>query len=294
MTSRAWDVVINNYTWEEFTRIQSYIMDMCVYGVIGEEVGACGTPHLQCAFSSRESPFRVGHVTELFRCSARPVRNWNKCIDYCKKDGKWWEWGDSKQGQRTDLSDAHDAIRGGATTAEMWKDHAAAMTRYHTGLEKMMAVVQEAPTIPLYTEWRWPPITDWTKTHILVGDSGCGKTCYALMHFPAGALLVSHIDDLKRFDPKRHEGIVFDDIMFAHMPETTQIHIVDQDLPRSIHIRYSTASIPAHTKKIFTCNPGRMPVNINDPAINRRIFVTEVSRGNNTPSAFSTHSPAAL
>jgi hypothetical protein len=67
-------------------------------------------------------------------------------------------------------------------------------------------------------------------------------------------LVVSHIDDLGDFDASRHDGIVFDDMSFAHLPREAVIHLVDWDLDRSIHIRYKRALIPARTRKIFTSN----------------------------------------
>lgn len=102
---------------------------------------------------------------------------------------------------------------------------------------------------------------------VLVGPSGCGKTTWALRVAPKPALLVSHMDDLKKLSCE-HKSIIFDDMDFQHMPRTAQIHLVDQDCPRSIHCRHTTATIPAKTPKIFTANT--FPF-ITDPAVQRRI-----------------------
>lgn len=51
-----------------------------------------------------------------------------------------------------------------------------------------------------------------------------------------------------------HDGIVFDDMSFAHMPITAVIHLLDTEFERDIHVRYGTVNIPANTKKIFTYN----------------------------------------
>lgn len=87
----------------------------------------------------------------------------------------------------------------------------------------------------------------------LMGTPNIGKTQFALALI-GKALMVSHIDDLKNFDPEIHEGIVFDDMSFTHMPVSAQIHLVDWDFDRSIHIRYGLARIPQNTRKIFTTN----------------------------------------
>jgi len=109
-------------------------------------------------------------------------------------------------------------------------------------------------------------------SEVVVGDSGIGKTQYALSHFET-PLLVSHMDDLRDFKADEHDGIVFDDMNFHHCPRTAQIHLTDKDQTRSIHCRYATASIPKNTRKIFTCNENGFPF-IEDEAIRRRINIS--------------------
>lgn len=114
---------------------------------------------------------------------------------------------------------------------------------------------------------------DWERCLVLIGPTGCGKTVWALKNAPKPALFIRHIDRLKDFDPEIHKSIIFDDMIFTHYPAQAQIHMVDNYLPSDIHIRYSVATIPAGTPKIFTCN--ERPFN-EHPAINRRIKVYKV------------------
>lgn len=108
------------------------------------------------------------------------------------------------------------------------------------------------------------------------GPSGVGKTSYLRSRFP-NALWVTHIDDLGTFDSAIHtDGIIFDDMSFTHLPRTAQIHLVDMDDDRSIHIRYGTATIPAGTQKFFTSNV-REIFDLNDAAIARRVRVHHVT-----------------
>jgi len=118
----------------------------------------------------------------------------------------------------------------------------------------------------------------WQKERclILVGDSGLGKTTIAKKIIPKPCLFISHIDDLKHFKSDYHKSILFDDVCFNHYPVQSQIHLVDFDNPRSIHIRYGVAKIPAKTTKIFTCNED--PINTLHPAIARRVQVVRVSK----------------
>lgn len=112
------------------------------------------------------------------------------------------------------------------------------------------------------------PLQDFEdKAIVIVGPTKLGKTHYALAHFE-NPLVISHIDDLAKFDNSEHDGIVFDDMSFAHFPRTAQIHLTDWDLPRSINIKHGTATIPANTRKIFTCN--EYPFSYDD-AIERRV-----------------------
>jgi len=107
------------------------------------------------------------------------------------------------------------------------------------------------------------------KSLVLHGPAGCGKTNWAKIHCKKPALFVTHLDRLKDFDPTYHQSIIFDDLSFSHLPRTSQIHLVDRENPRDIHIRYKIINIPARVQKIFTCN--EIPFTRHDEAINRRI-----------------------
>lgn len=121
-------------------------------------------------------------------------------------------------------------------------------------------------------------ITDtWDDTKVLVlwGDTGLGKTSMAKILVPKPALMVSHLDDLKKFRAEYHKGIIFDDVSIQHLPETAQIHLLDYLDTRSIHVRYGTVTIPKNTPKIFTCN--NFPVS-DIPAIRRRIQSVRITK----------------
>lgn len=119
---------------------------------------------------------------------------------------------------------------------------------------------------------------DWlgSRALILIGDSGVGKTTWAKTNIPKPCLFVTHIDELKFFRANFHKSILFDDVSFKHYPIQAQIHLVDFYDPRSIHIRYGTASIPAGIIKFFTCNED--PLNIDHPAVARRIKIVRITK----------------
>ena len=113
----------------------------------------------------------------------------------------------------------------------------------------------------------WIDLNQPTKSTIIIGPSGMGKTVFAKTKSAKPALFVSHIDDLRQLGPQ-HKSIIFDDMVFKHMPIQAQIHLVDRFEPRSIHVRYGTVKIPAGIEKWFTCN--EQPFNDHE-AIRRRI-----------------------
>lgn len=207
-----------------------------------------------------------------------------KNVTYCSKDTDVTTKGSfMKQGARSDISAALSAIADGATLTEMWREHGQSMVRYHRGLERAYLFTSPnteelAPPFPL-DAYVWTLATSrLEKSVILWGEPGIGKTCFARSLLP-NALIVTHMDDLKRFDRDEHDGIIFDDMEFKHIPRTSQIHIVDMDLPRSIHCRFECAHIPANTKKIFTTNEdGGTCLNLEDGAIRRRVNIEHLQK----------------
>lgn len=103
----------------------------------------------------------------------------------------------------------------------------------------------------------------------VVGEPGIGKTGWAMQNAPRPALLVKHLDCLRRFRAGHHQSIVFDDVDFKHLPRTTQLQIADYENQVQVHVRYGVALIPARVPRLFLCNPGCEPF-VYDPAIEGR------------------------
>ncbi len=87
--AKHWCFTINNYDENDA------VMDPSIsYMIVGYEVSASGTPHLQgyVCFNRR---MRLSAVKRLFPRSHLEVMYSTvaKAIAYCKKDGKWSEWG---------------------------------------------------------------------------------------------------------------------------------------------------------------------------------------------------------
>lgn len=119
-----------------------------------------------------------------------------------------------------------------------------------------------------------------TRSLVIVGESGTGKTTWAKRNIPKPAIRVTHIDDLKTFRPGYHRGIIFDDMHFAGdengkgaWPRTSQIHLVDFYDGASINVKHSVVHLPPCVYKIFLGNSFMFA---DDPAIMRRISIHNV------------------
>lgn len=89
---------------------------------------------------------------------------------------------------------------------------------------------------------------------VLVGPAGIGKTVWAKWVCPKPAILISCKESLKAYRPNYHRTIIFDDMNFAEMLPSNQIHLLDWWDSRAIRVLYGTITIPAKTSKIFTSN----------------------------------------
>lgn len=131
------------------------------------------------------------------------------------------------------------------------------------------------------TDFNADPIEMDTRAVVIWGNTALGKTQYALCHFK-NPLLVKHIDKLKRFIPEFHDGIVFDEITFKHIPVDSVKTLLDWDEEADIHCRYNNAEIPRGTPKIF-CSQHENPFyEINIPeedrdAVERRCIKVHVT-----------------
>jgi hypothetical protein len=104
-------------------------------------------------------------------------------------------------------------------------------------------------------KWRRPHYEKHVLTSKLIvmhGTSGSGKTNFALSHFKT-PLLVRHIDKLKDLTTE-HDGIVFDDLTFAHWPVSACIHLTDLAFDSDINVKHGMRTIPAGMPRFITTN----------------------------------------
>lgn len=86
-----YDLVINNWTDQEYCDLCSSVPTICKKWIIAKEIGEGGTPHLQVYVSlKKKMRIKALHAVKGFeRASMRPCRNEPALIEYCKKDGNY-------------------------------------------------------------------------------------------------------------------------------------------------------------------------------------------------------------
>lgn len=204
-------------------------------------------------------------------------------ISYCTKeesrvDGPW-ELGvreASGSGRRTDLAAVKEMIDAGASSKEIADTHFDVWVKYRKAFQEYSLLKKAETKSPRYTMdmFSEPPM-DLSKAVWLYGPSGVGKTGYAMAHFRK-PLMIQHLEDLKQFDAKIHDGLVFDDMGLSHLPFHAVLRLFEMEEDSVVHCRYENAVIPAGTKRIFTHNSdvGWVPDKLMEgqwAALNRRI-----------------------
>ena len=273
--SRRWAMTLNNYEEGYEAGLKDLVSSLpgVSYMICGLEVGESGTPHLQAYIELSKRSTISGLKTQL-QCNAWHLEkaggNADQNIKYCKKDGNFWTVGaPMQQGRRSDLDRIRQDIMDGASLREIANDNFSQWVVYRRSFEAFIAM--QVKPVPIPTgPFKWPYL-DNIASVVLWGDAGIGKTEFAKFLLSPAPLFVTHIDDLRMFDSSVHSGIIFDDMSFFHLPRESQIHLVDFDNPRSIHIRYGCATIPSGTRKIFTTNVFNGGIFLEDGAINRRV-----------------------
>lgn len=280
--AQYWVFTLNNYTDAERALLDGLVESSSHVAFLsyGREVGESGTPHLQ-GHLELTTRMRVPQLKAILgqRVHLEVRRgSFEQAQQYVEKDGVVSTFGERVSkgaGKRTDLDELAEEIRGGAEKRVLAETYGKEFIKYSKGIDNYYDLFAVAKYQVCNGPWKWSHNFLFDKSVILWGAAGIGKTEYAKYLLP-NALFVSHMDDLGGFN-SHYDGIIFDDMSFIHLPRTAQIHVLDVDNQRSIHIRYKTATIPAHTKKIFLTNEinGRI-VDTLDAAIARRVEIVEL------------------
>jgi hypothetical protein len=123
--AKHWCFTLNNHTPADIDRLKALEQNVQVdYAIFGEEVGENGTPHLQ-GFISFAACERFGSVLATVGQSHLTVtRRIGASIKYCKKDGKYYEFGIQPRGPggRSDLDEFKESVQGGELSLRVLRD----------------------------------------------------------------------------------------------------------------------------------------------------------------------------
>lgn len=155
---------INNYTPTDWIRVRD--LD-CQYNVMGKEVGATGTPHIQGCVTFK-TPIRFKKACTLLGGHLTRPKHLNAARKYCMKDGDYQIIGQLEQGKRTDLLAVYDSITEGKSLREIANSHPSEFMKYHGGISRLISL--QSDDTPRTTK----PFVIW-----LYGATGTGKTRYA-------------------------------------------------------------------------------------------------------------------
>lgn len=144
---------------------------------------------------------------------------------------------------------------------------------------------------------RWTPLVtdinlnkmddgeDYHRTYVLVGDAGIGKTQaakYLLAQAGCKNIICSRTAEGLRNTIDTCDGFVFDelnansaDVRGGRWTRESQINLVDRVEVGAIPARYSDIVLKPHVIRVITTNMLSRALDVNDPAIARRIKVID-------------------
>lgn len=163
---------LNNYTEDDYKKIQDI---ECRYMIFGKEIAPkTGTPHLQgyiCFENARSFNVICKMISKwhIEPCRGSVQQN----IDYCRKEGKYWEKGDPpSQGMRSDLIFYKNAIQKGMKVENILISEPDKYHQYGRTLNKL-------EDITMRKKWR----TEMTKGIWYYGETGVGKSHKAFENY---------------------------------------------------------------------------------------------------------------
>lgn len=211
---RGFCFTVNNYEIEDICHLKRM---ECQYLILGEEVGECGTPHLQCfvyyknakTLSAAEKCIHrlCKRAANIVACKGSPLQNY----EYCSKDGKFHEMGDRPKGsgKRSDIDTVRDMVKSGCTRQELY-DVAGSYQAYRFGEIglNLYAKHREGPSRNI---WRW-------------GLAGVGKTRWVFDNF--GDIYVK--DGTQWWDGYEGQEVILIDDFDGRWPYRDLLRLLDR------------------------------------------------------------------
>lgn len=208
---------LNNWTEEDKVRLVAN--DDISYICYGEEVGESGTKHLQgyCEFTKQYGLKKVKALLGERTHVEKRKGSQKQAIDYCKKDGIFFEVGEKKeQGSRSDLEHIRESVKQGTTQIEVINQcQNFQQIRYCEKLYEYKPLSPEYKKKEVY--WFW-------------GGTGLGKTraAYDLIKDRKLDFWRSTLDGSKWFNGYWGQpAAILDEVRAAMYPYVAMLQILD-------------------------------------------------------------------
>lgn len=220
---RRFCFTLNNWTEDELTLLKAL---PCTWMIVGKEVGAEGTPHLQGAvcLSTQRTLAGIKKLPGFARAHIEEMKGTPEdSLVYCsKEDPNPFQKGDMpRPGKRNDLQEVAAKVLEGVTLQELAETDPAMIIKYHSGLTVLRSY-QTKPRRPSD-----PPTVIWIhgrtgtgKTRAsfeacerMFGEGTCWMSCGSLRWFP-------------KYDG--HPGVVLDDIRTKHCEFGFLLRLLDR------------------------------------------------------------------
>ena len=200
-----WCWTLNNPTKEEIRSLvqAQRTQERVTYICWGVELGESGTPHLQ-GYLELESKQRLGGVKKLpgFSRAHLEIRQGSQkqAVDYCRKDGHFFEHGSprvSQQGKRSDLDAIKELLDVGTCESDVADQYFGQWCRYRKSFSA-------------YRDLQRPVGLRDVEVFFLWGLAGSGKTGFVYQREPE--LWISSDPTLQWFDGySGEEAVLLDD-----------------------------------------------------------------------------------
>lgn len=256
---RNW-VFTHNCDVEEWAKGAEHIMEAVhernelfswlKYIIVGQEVASTGQHHLQ-GYLECKNPQAMQAVKEGLgwpSCHLEPrMGKQEDAINYCKKEGKWWEAGvKANQGSRSDLEAIKKALDEGANMYDVAQINFGDFIRYYRGFASYRGLVRAMPRgVPLVL-WFW-------------GESGSGKTMAvsALCEKVDAYWLTPSSTGLWWDGYDGESVVVLDELRGSWLPHSTLLRLLDGS-PYRAQQKGAMVALRAHTFYITTNKPPHM------------------------------------
>lgn len=200
--AKHWTITVNNWTNEDVSMFED-LKQYCDYFVFGKEIGASGTPHLQCyiAFSKQKSFKYLKQCFPRSHIEVMAAKNPADAANYCKKGiQSKAEWNSEKTQGKNFGKDAEfieygevpepQSKKGGKATKAKWdsiKSHAKAGELEEIDSQVYVLHYRNLKAIKYDHQIKPPTLPGTAKEHNewLYGETDAGKSYTARKEHPA-------------------------------------------------------------------------------------------------------------